>query len=103
MSSDRFNRNIQFLQFIAKPPSRKQRQSMIKSATQDQVLAICEIVLNALEGNIDLTPTDIKTISVYKKDLRRAGTRKRTPWTSRRAILLKIGKVVSYIVEKSLK
>ena len=102
MSSDRIARNKQFLQFIATPPTLKQHQTLIRSATEDQVTAICEIILNALAGNIQLTPSEVKTIGGYKKDLRRVCNRKRMSWTSRRKILLKMGKVISFLVGKSL-
>ena len=103
MSSDRIERNRQFLDFIANPPTKKQRQTLLKSATQDQVIAICEIILNTLAGNVDLTPQEVKTVSVYKKDLRRVGCNKRSSWTLRRKILQRIGKVISFLVSKTLK
>ena len=102
MGTDRLDRNYQFLIFIADPPTVKQRQAVIKIATQDQVLAVSEIILNTLSGNIPLSPQSVKDLTPYKKDLRRAGSKKNTNWKSRRSLLVKMGKAVSLLVSTAL-
>ena len=102
MTSTRYERNKPFLKFLASTPTLNQRQAVIKTATEDQVVAVCEIILNVLAGNVAFTPQDIKKLAVYRKDLRRVGSKNRTSWKTRRAILAKVGKIVTFIIQKTL-
>ena len=103
MGSSRIQRNEVFLNFIATPPTVKQRQAILRIATDDQVLALAEIVVNTLAGNIQLSSKETENLNVYKKDLRRVGSVvKKIPWKSRRSIIVKMGKVISLITKKAL-
>ena len=102
MSSDRLVRNDLFLRFIANPPTIKQRQAIIKIANEEQIQAISEIIINTLAGNVDLNKEEKDQLSAYKKDLRRVSLHRKTSWKSRRNIIAKMGKAVSFLTRKAL-
>lgn len=68
MSSAEKNKN--FLELLCHSKN-KFRKTLIENASNDQIESICEIVLNILNGNIELSEKQIKKLS-KKKELLRA-------------------------------
>ena len=58
-----------FLNLICKCNKNLQK-NMIKGANKNQIYAICEVVLNLLNGNIDLNEKDLIKLSHKRKQLR---------------------------------
>lgn len=96
----RVDSNKEYLYLIAWSPSRVQRQSLLKTASQDQVLALSEIVLNALSGNIKLSDRERSVLQVYKKELRKIGSSKKVKWQHRKKPMMRVGKAIQTIVQK---
>ncbi|KAK7482154.1 hypothetical protein BaRGS_00026619 [Batillaria attramentaria] len=71
----------------AKPRTLK---SIIKAADKDLVDTLCECGLNALKGNVPLSPTQKKKLGKYKSVLR-ALAKKGTPLQKKKALLQKGG------------
>ena len=67
--SARLKRNWHLLHVLdkAKP---QQRKAILKTANNDLVIAICEIVDNVLRGTVKLTPAQRKKLRRYKSALR---------------------------------
>ena len=99
----RINENGIFLSMIAHSPSVAQRQALLKTATQSQILSIAEAVLNTLKGNVLLPDYTLKTLKPYKKDLRRVGTQRKVNWKDRRKTVIKIGKAIQAISQQLFK
>lgn len=99
---ERIKRNESFLRFITNSPNVKQRQAILRLATQDQVLAICEIVINFLLGNIDVTSSELNKLKGYKKDLRRLGRGKDISWKEHKKIIPRMGRILALLISKVL-
>lgn len=69
MATDRLERNLDFLKLLTKVKP-KQRQAIIKTSDRDLVLCLCECVLNLLEGNLKITPSQLEKLKRYKNPLR---------------------------------
>lgn len=68
-----------FVKLVIITTSLKQAASIVKLVEPDQALAISEIILNILEGNVPLAPVHKKTFAKYKTLLRKLGTPKLRP------------------------
>ena len=95
----RVNENKDYLHLLAWTPSRPQRQALFRTATKEQVLALSEILLNFLAGNIELSDTELKKLKLYKKEIRKAGTNKKIKWQQRKTAMIKVGKAIQSIVK----
>ena len=98
----RLKDNSIYLSALSETPTVTQRQALIKTANREQILAIAEIVLNALQGNIKLSAEDIKGIKPYSNHLRKVGSSSRVKWTERKAAAVKAGKAISFILKRLL-
>lgn len=61
--------NQEFLRYLCNCKS-KQQKLIIKNATKDQINAICEIILNILNGNLKINELQFKKFSSKKSVLR---------------------------------
>lgn len=59
------------VELIIHTTSTQQAVAVLKCVTSDQSLAIGEVILNVLQGNITLTPEDKKKFSRHKTLLRK--------------------------------
>ena len=62
------NKNRDFLKvFIRHGKSKKDIKKLVDLANKEEINAICEILFNAMRGNIRLTPTILKKLQKNKK------------------------------------
>ena len=94
--------NIHFLRFIASASTVKQRQSVLRTASKEQVFAIAEVVANLLEGNIPISDAALKVIRIYRKHLRRLGTNERNKlsWIKRKESAVKASKAIAILLKE---
>jgi len=85
-SADRLYRHEPFLALLA-TASRKQVEHLLKSASKDQIEALCEIAQNILQQNVSLTPNEINNLRRNKKTVYMLADRQ-TPWTVKRGRLV---------------
>lgn len=76
-------KNYHFLQMLAKATP-DQKRALLRTASNSQVLSLCEICLNTLVGNI---PVDIKRLKKYKNIIRKLSKRS-TSVRNKKALLL---------------
>ena len=88
--SARMKRNWDLLRVLQKAP-KAQRDAIIRSSSDDLVLAICEIIVNVLNGTVRLTPAQRKKLTIYKKILRSVADRKLKSSTKKRLLIQKGG------------
>lgn len=67
-------RNLPLLQLLIKTPPR-QRKAILCAATADLVAAISEIALNALKGNIPLSPRQVSMLRKKKLLIRKLSSK----------------------------
>lgn len=89
MVANRLQRNLHFLKTLKKAKKR-QRTFLLKSASDDCVLCICDCANNVLRGNVRLKPKDKKALRRYKKALR-ALTQQRSAIKTKRKLLIQKG------------
>jgi hypothetical protein len=66
------------------------RKLFLKPADKELVQSICECALNTLKGNVPLKPCQKKTLSRYKRILRKL-VHPKGGWKSKRKILIQHG------------
>lgn len=54
----------------------KQQKQIISSADKDTILSICEIALNILHGNVDLSDSQKQKLYKYRQYLRKLSSKK---------------------------
>ena len=92
--------NIHFLRLIASTPSIKQRQTLLRTATKDQVFTLSEIVLNLLKGNIKVSDNTLKVLKSYRKPLRKvARGRQKLSLVKRKEATVKAAKAISLLLK----
>ena len=62
-------KNWHFIQLLV-TTNVSQRLVLFKTSTDDQLSAICEIVLNTLQGNLYIPPDKVKNLKKHKNILR---------------------------------
>ncbi len=67
---DRIKRNLPDLDFLSKCKSTT-RKAVILKGDQDLIYAVCEIVLNVLNGNIKVEKSLLEKLKPYKNCLRK--------------------------------
>lgn len=106
-------RNLNFLELLCKSKC-KVRKELVKNATKDQIMSICEIIFNILHGVVSLSPDDISKLSKRKETLRQL-VKKRSSIKHKKLLIQKggflqfiipalitgIASVVSSVIEKS--
>ena len=65
--------HVYFVHFLTDAP-KKQFSAVVKLVSKDQAKVIKEIVVNLVKGNIDLSPSQIKSLSKVKKFLRKVAS-----------------------------
>ena len=88
--SARLKRNWELLRVLQKA-RKSQRSAIIRHSTDDLVLAICEIVLNVLNGTVKLSSAQRKKLVAYKKVLRSVADRKLKTVSKKRLLVQKGG------------
>ena len=73
--SKRIHRNFGLFRVLHKAHA-KQRNQVLKSATSDLTLAVCEVIDNVLSGNVHLKPKQRHRLQKYKSVLRKMVDRK---------------------------
>lgn len=87
--SDRLKQNIQLLQTLTQSNPKVQR-ALIREGGTDLVHSLCEICLNILKSNIDLTTEEKKALKKHKNIIRYLA-KKKNSITSKRKFLLQKG------------
>ena len=64
----------------------KQRKTLLKTADRGLIDAICECIVNVINGNIKLTPSQKRTLSKHKQRLRKLSHR-HTSFRERKRLL----------------
>jgi len=71
---ERLEKNRDFLKLVTKLTA-KQRASVFKQLTKDQIHVIAEMAVNVLGGSLDLSDKDKYRLGRYKNIIRRLGRR----------------------------
>ncbi len=79
----------------------KQRNKLIDYANNKEIHAICEIILNVLNGNIKLANANIKKLKRYKTALRSL-TYKKNSLANRKKTLKQHGGFLSFILPAAI-
>jgi len=66
---NRIKDNREFLEYLCKS-KKNTRKLLINNAHKEQIYALCEIILNILNGNLKLSNQEIAKLSKKKKQLR---------------------------------
>lgn len=98
--SRRLRREEAFVKLILQPTlTKRQRISILKHATKQQILALSEIVLNALSGSFDLTEEEKGILFPYRHGLRRLSQAKENiSWKDRRNLMVKHSKALNILM-----
>lgn len=67
--------NIEFIKRLKKA-SPKNRQLLLKNASDDEILSLCECSENVYKGNVPIRPRLVEQLRPYAKDIRRLIHRK---------------------------
>lgn len=81
--------NVDLLRALANM-TRSRRKMFLKIADKELVQSICECALNTLKGNVPLKPCQKKSLSRYKRVLRKL-VKPKGDWKARRKILIQHG------------
>ena len=76
---DRVKRNVYFLRYLSTAVSCAQRQSLIETASVDQIVALAEIAYNILGGVFDLTASELSSLQRYKSLIRKLASKAYRP------------------------
>ena len=63
-----WSKHLPYLQLLSET-HRSQRQALVQTASTEQIRILSEIVLNLLEGNIPITPTQKKNLHTLESKL----------------------------------
>jgi hypothetical protein len=93
-------KNIAFLRFacVASPQQLKQ---LIRTASKEQIICVCECALNVLKKNITLNPAEVAVLKKYKVILYKLA-KKRVPVKQRQKDIEQLGKGFSALVIPAL-
>lgn len=83
--SDRLCRNLPLLKLLLKS-SPKQRRVILQSATDDFVVALCELALNLLHGHIPLKHVQYQKLKKKKREIKIVADKKISVGRKRRLI-----------------
>lgn len=83
--SERVQNNLQLLKQLKRVDSKK-RNKILKTCSDDTISCLCECVYNLLQGNVPVTPRQLKTLSKHKRSLRTLASKKTTLKTRRRIL-----------------
>ena len=68
MTSSRMKHHIGVLEYI-RDLTEKERKNFVKTAGSELLKTISEICLNLLQGNISISPNDVKKLKKYKNQI----------------------------------
>lgn len=92
---NRVKENLYFITTLLNSTSPKQRKNLLKYASKDQILALSEIVINFLNGNVTVAnDSNFTRFQKYKKLFRIIGSEKKISWHKRQQALIKLGKIL---------
>lgn len=74
--------------------NRRQQKALIKTASRQQLLALKEIVVNLLQGNVPLSPNQKDSLKKYKRALRHIANK----YLSREKIATYIDVIVKVLI-----
>lgn len=86
--SSKLKNNIVFLNFLCICNAR-QRKSIIGLASKDEILALTECCINILNGNVNLTDSERKSLRKHRKYIREISNK--IPISRKRKILVQSG------------
>ena len=94
-------RQENFINLLLQPTLNvRQRVSLLKHATKEQILALSEIVLNVLRGTFDLSGEEKKILFPYRNGLRRISQEKdKINWQTRRTLMIKHAKALHTLLK----
>ena len=98
MSKFLFN-SLPYLGFVTEIASNAQRTAILKQATRDQTLAIAEILLNLLAGNIHVADYKIQALKSHKAVFRNIINNDKNEWRKSRNLIARNGKAISQVLE----
>ena len=78
----------------------KLRKSIINNSDKNLIEAICQCVLNLLQGNINLSATQKTALSKYKKYLRKLV--EKSPLKDKKKILIQKGGFLQYLIPAAI-
>lgn len=81
--------------------NKNQRLAVLKSADRVIIRAICECILNIIEGRVKISEANRKKLGKYKNLLRKlASPQKKRSWRQRKEILVQKGAgIIPYLIQ----
>lgn len=76
--------------------SKRVRNAIIKSANKDEIFAICECILNVMNGNIKLNEVDYNKLKTYKNTFKKLLNK--SPLSSKKKILVQKGGFLQILI-----
>lgn len=100
MANRRMSRQTPFLTFLYTCAPR-QRKSLVEHATNEQILALSQIALNILRGNVQITKAYKRKLKQYKEVIRSLASR-RVSISRKRETLLKHHGLIPLLIKPTL-
>ena len=94
--STRLKKNIGLLNQVYKARP-KLRKAIIQNANKDTIQCLCECCYNILNGNIPLSPQQVKRLKRYSRELRFLGSKQGSVKQKQELLAQKGGLVVSVL------
>jgi hypothetical protein len=98
--SSRIEKNLDFIKALETPSAYK-RKRLLKSASEDNILALVEIAKNTLDGKLELNHPIEKKLKRHRKNLRHFAKR-RPSIKSKKKFLIQKGGFLPYLVSPLL-
>ena len=86
-----------FIQLLTET-SQAQRLALLKTLSSTQLAVLCEITLNLLQGNIEVSPAVIQYLKKHRSFLRKLASKDIPQEKKKRAIRVK-HKVITYLLQ----
>ena len=86
--SKRVQKNWAFIHILLDSQSRKQKQALVKTASEEQFKTLAEIVANTLAGSLLVSPSGRKQLLKYKSILRKL-SHKSTSFSVRKRLIIR--------------
>lgn len=99
--SARVRRHLNFVRVLINPDiSEKQKKNLLEAATKEEVLSLCEIVLNFLMRNIPVSDGSKESLYRYRQAYRRLTPPKEAlDWKQRKDLLTKHSRAIVKLLQ----
>ena len=96
---DHFSKNKELLKILGSKINNRYKKAIINSADKSLIRAICELSLNLLQGNIQLTKANFEKLKVFKKVLRKLVSKEKSKSLAlKKKIIIQNGGFLEYLI-----